>query len=118
MGKEVTVASERVCGSPLIGLRVDTVRLSEGGVTGLEVMEPEPCARRESREEKGCGFYPHPGYGEEHLQVYLARGLEPSERGGEADERHRYCWPLELIDCGEIEDGKAIIGLLLLWARD
>ncbi len=163
MGKEVTIASERIYEGRPIGLRVDIVRLPEGRVTRREVVEhkgsvaiaaldeaknlllvrqyrkpaekglfeipagtleegeePESCARRELREETGCGFYPTPGYCEEHIQIYLAQDLEPSGRGGEADEIEVswFSWPqvLEMIDRGEIEDAKTIIGLLVLWA--
>lgn len=171
MGKEVTVASERVYEGRLIGLRMDIVRLSEGRVTRREVVEhkgsmavvtldegknlllvrqyrkptekelfeilggtmeegeePESCAQRELQEETGyvagslerlCGFYPTPGYCEGYIQIYLDQDLEPSGRGGEADEAYWFSWPqvLEMIDCEEIDDAKSIIGLLVLWAR-
>jgi hypothetical protein len=47
--------------------------------------------------------------------------LEPSGRGGEANEIE-VSWfslpqVLKMIDRGEIEDAKSIIGLLFLWAR-
>ncbi|MFQ6001172.1 MAG: NUDIX hydrolase [Anaerolineae bacterium] len=168
MGKEVTIASERIYEGRLIGLRVDTVRPPGRRVAHREVVdsvaivaldeaknlllvrqyrkptekelfeipagtleegeEPESCARRELQEETGyvagslerlCGFYPTPGHCEEYIQIYLAQGLEPSGRGGEADETYWFSWPqvLEMIDRGEIEDAKTIIGLLVLWAR-
>jgi len=159
LGKEVTIASERIYEGRLIGLRVDTVRLSEGRVARREAVdsvaivaldeaknlllahqyrkptekelfeipagtleegeEPESCARRELREETGCGFYPTPGYCEGYIQIYLDQDLEPSGRGGEADEAYWFSWPqvLEMIDREEIEDAKSIIGLLVLWAR-
>ena len=92
--------------------------------------EPGACARRELEEEMGyiagslerlCGFYPTPGYSEEYIQIYLAQDLKPCERGREADEIELswFSWSqaLEMFDRGEIEDGKTIIGLLVLWAR-
>jgi ADP-ribose pyrophosphatase len=39
LGKEVTVASEGIYEGRLVGLRVDTVRLSEGRATRREVVE-------------------------------------------------------------------------------
>jgi ADP-ribose pyrophosphatase len=66
--------------------------------------------------ERICGFYPTPGYCEEYVQIYLAQDLKPSGRGGEADEPYWFSWPqvLEMIERGEIEEAKTIIGVL--WA--
>ena len=57
--------------------------------------------------------------GERGDHIYLAQDLEPSERDGEADEIE-ISWlslpqVLGMIDGGEIENAKTIIGVL--WAR-
>jgi len=95
----------------------------------LEIGEdPLQCAQRELEEETGYraanirqigGFYPSPGYCTEYIHIFLATGLTPSPRRGDDDEDIEvevvpFFKALEMIDRGEICDGKSIIGLLTL----
>lgn len=88
---------------------------------------PEETAVRELAEETGyiassvkhlISFYPTCGYSNEHLHIYLCKGLTKGETHWDRDE----CIEIleysadELIDMirnGEIEDSKTIIGILL-----
>lgn len=66
---------------------------------------------------KGLFFYPSPGFLEETMTVFLARGLKPGKAQPEADEliEHELV-PLsrvvKLILRGKIRDGKTIAGVL------
>jgi len=86
---------------------------------------PEDCAQRELREELGLGaenlikltsFFSSPGFCDERLHVFLARGLRPA---GEDQDREEFIEPVRrpLEPLGdllaEFEDGKSIIGVLL-----
>ena len=88
---------------------------------------PEETASRELQEELGYRatelrklgeFNVAPGYCEERLFVYLARGLEPCEQHFDDDEeievvRMTFDEALSKVRSGEIDDGKSIITLLL-----
>jgi ADP-ribose pyrophosphatase len=92
---------------------------------------PKVCAARELEEETGyraahveplCRFYSTPGGTNEMLHVFLATGLTPGGSRLEADERIEvFPTPLHealaMMARGEIVDGKTIIGLLVLRAR-
>ncbi len=92
---------------------------------------PEVCAARELEEELGVvaetleplsDFYTTPGFCAERLWVFLARGLRETARNHEEDEiievvRLPFSRALEMINSGEIEDAKTIIGLLLAARR-
>ncbi len=94
----------------------------------LEAREdPRECAVRELAEETGytanhwekmTSFYTSPGFANEILHLYLARGLEAGEQSLDPDEAIcTYLLPLpralEMIKRGEIRDAKTIVGLLL-----
>ncbi|HSB09732.1 MAG TPA: NUDIX hydrolase [Blastocatellia bacterium] len=88
---------------------------------------PEETAARELEEELGFRardlqklgeFNVAPGYCEERLFVYLARGLEPCEQNFDDDEeievvRMTLNEALSRVYAGEIDDAKSIITLLL-----
>jgi ADP-ribose pyrophosphatase len=88
---------------------------------------PEEGAARELEEElgyvAGCleklsEFFVSPGFCEEKMWIYLATDLRETTQRLEADEviEVRRCSiqaALEMINDGEIEDAKTIIGLLL-----
>ncbi|MDQ3697097.1 MAG: NUDIX hydrolase [Gemmatimonadota bacterium] len=88
--------------------------------------EPAVCAARELREETGCTaerldylytFYPTPGFCDERIHLFLAAGLSSGETAHEADEfMETETLPLsralELIERGEISDGKTALGIL------
>ena len=89
---------------------------------------PESCAERELEEETGMRarrlerlttIYTTPGFTDERIHLFLADGLEPGAEHREADEfmeLHTLRWSrvLEMIDRGEIVDGKTLVSLLFV----
>ena len=89
---------------------------------------PLDVAIRELKEETGytaqemihlTSMYPTPGYSEEVLDIFLARGLTPGETDFDENEALDICeYPLaELINMvmsGEIEDGKTQLTVLMV----
>lgn len=87
---------------------------------------PEDCARRELEEETGyfadelihlLTIYPCPGYSNEKLHIYLARGLRKSAQSLEIDEdlsvvEMSLNEALNAIRRGEIRDAKTIAAIL------
>ena len=85
-----------------------------------------PAAKRELLEETGYTarswkkalfFYPSPGFMDETMTVFLARGLNPGTAQPEEDERIDYelipvSTALRMIERGEIRDGKTIASVL------
>ncbi|MHB1126820.1 MAG: NUDIX hydrolase [Bacillota bacterium] len=114
-------------------IMVRQFRYAIGGVT-LEIPagtlekgeEPLQCARRELAEEIGMkartweevfSFYTSPGFCTERLYLFIARGLEPDQQPGDADEfiEVEAVSPTrlqEMISQKEILDAKTIIGFL------
>jgi ADP-ribose pyrophosphatase len=143
--REIVGHPGAVCIVPLLGddlLMVRQFRTPIGRVLlelpagGLERLAdgssepPEEAARRELGEETGYRasgwtflgrFWTAPGFAEELMHLYLARGLEPIDgyAGPEEDERLEVrripCREaLAMATSGEIADAKSIIGLLRL----
>lgn len=92
--------------------------------------DPAACACRELEEETGyqaarwkklTAIYTTPGFCNEQLHLYLATDLSKSERGQQLEEGEASLTveniPLrrviEMIEKGEIVDGKTICGILL-----
>lgn len=89
---------------------------------------PELCARRELREEVGLGceelvrlgmIHTTPGFTDERIWIFLARGLTEIGAAPEPDEhlspvRLTVARALELVDQGELTDAKTISGLFML----
>lgn len=87
---------------------------------------PVDCARRELLEETGCtaetieplyAFYTTPGFIDERIHAFIATGLTHGEAGREADEfmtveTMTLSRALELIQKGEIRDGKTALVIL------
>ncbi|NLA10685.1 MAG: NUDIX hydrolase [Firmicutes bacterium] len=88
--------------------------------------EPLQCARRELAEETGCRggewsrltwFYSSPGFCDEKIHLFLARGVLPGElAAADDDEVLEPVWlalgeALRLLQEGTICDGKTIIAL-------
>jgi ADP-ribose pyrophosphatase len=91
---------------------------------------PLRAAKRELTEETGyrasqwtklASFWVSPGYVQERMTIYLARGLTAGEATPMEDERIETRWfskkeLAKMIRTGKIEDAKTIIGFLM-WRR-
>ncbi len=89
--------------------------------------DPMECARRELMEEIGCAarswhrlasFYTSPGFSDEVLHLYLARGLVQGDASPDEDEflevmRVSLHEALSMVARGEIKDSKTVAGLAL-----
>src|SRR5882762_10646889 len=88
--------------------------------------DPRDCAVRELKEETGCTaeqmehlltMYTTPGFTDEKIHLFMATGLVAGETKHEADEfldlhPMRLSRALEMVEAGEIQDAKTVIGLL------
>jgi ADP-ribose pyrophosphatase len=97
-----------------------------GRLDGAEA--PEACARRELEEETGMlaeslerltTIYTTPGFVDERIHLFLARGLRPGTQQREPDEfmeLHELRWSevLEMVRGGEISDGKTLTSLMFV----
>lgn len=93
--------------------------------------DPEKAAKRELLEEIGAEasvfeplgvFYPSPGYTNEKIYMYLAKELKFSSQHLDEDEflevgKMKISRFAELIDKGEITDGKTIAAVLKVYLR-
>jgi len=89
---------------------------------------PEQCAARELAEETGMTagrleplttIYTTPGFTDERIHLFLARGLREGTHRREADEFLElrptpFSVVREMIGRGEIADGKTLVGLLFV----
>jgi len=102
------------------------------GVLASPDEAPEACAARELREEAGLvatrlrrlgAILTTPGFCDERIHLFLARGITPATHGHEADEViAEIAWrplteALAMIRRGEIVDAKTIAGLHLAAAE-
>lgn len=92
---------------------------------------PEECAHRELEEEIGVKagrlekiteFFVSPGFLSEKMYLFLATELDPIKRRPEEDElieikRYNFTDLFKMIEAGEIEDAKTMIGIFLANAR-
>jgi ADP-ribose pyrophosphatase len=98
------------------------------GILASPAEPPEACAARELREEAGVGaaelthlgtIFTTPGFCDERIHLFLARGLTDGDHGHEADEviaeiaRVPLAEALAMVQRGEIVDAKTICGLHL-----
>jgi len=93
--------------------------------------DPELGARRELQEEIGvtagkieklCEFYVSPGFLTEKMHLYLATELTETQQDLEDDEiltveRHQVLDLMKMVENGEVEDAKTIIGIIQTAAR-
>ena len=112
--KQYRIGAERV----LLELPAGTLNPGE---------DPLDCAKREIREETGMGsedfiplgdMYLAPGYATEHMYLYLARNLFPSEALGDEDEfiqteKIAVKKAYEMAAANQINDSKTLAALLL-----
>jgi ADP-ribose pyrophosphatase len=93
--------------------------------------DPLQCARRELQEE--CGLTGEkfekmgeiliaPGYSDERIHLFLARGLTPSKQSLDEDELLTaravpFDQAMEMVRTGEIPDAMSIIGLQMAQSR-
>ena len=91
---------------------------------------PEACAHRELEEEAGLRardlrflttVFTTPGFTDERIHLFVARGLTPGDmrhEGSEFIECHRMSLrrALDLVRTGEISDGKTVCTLLYAYA--
>ena len=89
---------------------------------------PETCARRELEEETGMRasaverlttIYTTPGFTDERIHLFLAKGLEPGSQRREADEfmeveTLRWSEVGRLIRSGAIQDAKTLTALMFV----
>jgi ADP-ribose diphosphatase len=87
---------------------------------------PLDCAKRELQEETGCTaasiqrlttVYTTPGFTDERIHLFLATGLIRGEAHRDSDEflevvTKSLSDALVMIESGEIQDGKTVVGLL------
>lgn len=98
------------------------------GVLDAPDEAPEACAARELQEETGLtaaeftrlgSVLPTPGYSDERIHLFLARGLRDGDTNRGADEdiaetrRVPLREALEMVRRGDIVDGKTVAGLHL-----
>ena len=107
------------------------LELPAGSLSGSERESPEEGAARELEEELGVvagkmekltEFFVSPGFVEEKMWLYLATELTFTEQKLEDDEileivRVSFTRAFEMIEDGEIEDAKTIIGIMLAARR-
>ena len=88
--------------------------------------DPTECAERELREETGCtaesieyltSILTTPGFTDEKIHLFMATGLTAGETKHEADEFLELepmllSRALEMIQAGQIQDGKTVVALL------
>jgi ADP-ribose pyrophosphatase len=113
-----------------IAVEEELLELPAGKLEPAERASPERAAARELEEETGytCRtlerlgeFYTSPGFANELMHAFVAKGLREARQKLEPGEDIRVeivAWAkaMELIDAGGVRDGKTIAALLL-WSR-
>ena len=139
--REIAEHSESVCMVPLDEqgnvlmvrqfrkpVEAELLEIPAGGVEPGE--DPQAAVLRELQEEIGftagtlrwlAGFWVTPGWSTEYMHVYLATDLQPASLSSDYDEsisveRVPLARVHEMIQEGQIKDGKSIAALLLALA--
>ena len=113
-----------------VALDLMTLEIPAGKLNGSQE-DPLLAAARELEEETGLRagrmewlttMLPTPGYCTEKLHLYLATGLTPCRPHLDADEfldvvKIPFAQALEMVDRGELPDGKTALALLLAQRR-
>ncbi|MEA5013810.1 MAG: NUDIX hydrolase [Candidatus Limiplasma sp.] len=113
-----------------VALDLMTLEIPAGKLNGSQE-DPLLAAARELEEETGLRagrmewlttMLPTPGYCTEKLHLYLATGLTPCRPHLDADEfldvvKIPFAQALEMVDRGELADGKTALALLLAQRR-
>ncbi len=103
-------------GKYLIEIPAGTLEEGEDPMIGAVRELEEEIGVRASRVQKLAAFYVSPGFLTEKMHVFMATGLTEVGQKLEDDEiltveRHPFDTLLEMINKGEIEDAKTIIGI-------
>lgn len=105
-------------GKYLLEIAAGTLEEGEDPLTGAIRELEEEIGVTAGKIEKLSEFYVSPGFLTEKMHLFLATEITETEQHLEADEIltiERYTFPalLEMIQNGEIEDAKTIIGILV-----
>jgi ADP-ribose pyrophosphatase len=109
-------------GKSLLELPAGTLELGEDPLTGAIRELEEEIGVTAAKIEKLCEFYVSPGFLTEKMHVYLATELTEVGQKLEPDElltieRYSFDQLNTMIQNGEIEDAKTIIGVMLCQPR-
>ncbi|QYO63603.1 NUDIX hydrolase [Leptolyngbya sp. 7M] len=105
-------------GKYLLELAAGTLEAGEDPLDGTKRELEEEIGVTAGKIEKLSEFYVSPGFLTEKMYLFLATDLTETKQNLEADEiltieRHSFPALLEMIQNGEIEDAKTIVGILL-----
>jgi len=123
VGPESRVLLERqyryAAGRYLWELPAGSIDSGESPLSGAKRELLEETGYRATRWSKALYFYPSPGFVDETMTIYLARGLTPGPAHPEDDEFITcklvpLSQALNMVLSGKIIDGKAIAGVLWL----
>ncbi len=105
-------------GKYLLEIPAGTLEAGEDPLAGATRELEEEIGVTAARIEKLTEFYVSPGFLTEKMYIYIATGLTEVGQKLESDElltveRHTFPALLEMIQNGEIEDAKTIIGITM-----
>lgn len=109
-------------GKYLLEICAGTLNEGEDAEIGARRELEEEIGVTAGRIEKLCEFYVSPGFLTEKMHLYLATELTKTEQNLEADEiltveHHSLADLVKMVNGGEIEDAKTIIGILQAASR-
>ncbi len=100
-------------------LPAGSIDRGESALAGAKRELLEETGYRAKKWSRALHFYPSPGFVDETMTIYLARGLTPGPARPEADEFIEcrlvpLSRALEMVRSGNIRDGKTVAGVLWL----